>query len=281
MKKSLIFCFSIFLLISSCTKDVTISSVNVFGFKSMAEARSQLGKYADLFLAADGSVSLESTRFNNTDVEDWDIFARFNPDPFSPRADGGDFFINDNKLAFNQISQTYLLPSPNENLSDKELSLLLKSNFGKENDVKLIRNNSIIFQTKNYVPNEIKATNLNEFVKFSGSNFLEISRGGMNLSWNKDNNNKNGIIVYLSWTGDRTDLPVNEQGTSGNKDVAIRFDDTGEATLPSAFFEGLPKKSSFTISLLRSNIEIIEGSDKKKYKFYANSWYKIQGTLID
>ena len=82
-----------------------------FGFKSIDEARSSLGKYADLFVAVDGSIYQSSMKTNNSTTEDWDLFARFNSNPLSStRTDGGDFFLNSIKLIFDKISSLILFP---------------------------------------------------------------------------------------------------------------------------------------------------------------------------
>ena len=280
MKKILVFFVSLFLLITSCKRDTNDANVSIFGFKNIDEARLKLGKYADLFSAVNGSTYVSSIRYNGTNEGDFEIFARYNEDHLSPRTDGGNYFINSNKMIFDPKLQTYVL-LPNNDLSKKELGNLLKPTFGKENEAKLIKNDSLIFQTKFYVPTEIVATNLDNFPKLSGSDFIKISRKNMTFHWNRDNNNNNGVVAYLSWTGDRTDIPANEQGTAGKKDAAIKFDDNGLVILPNSFFDDLPVNAAFTISLIRGNVEVLEGSDKKKYKFHTNSWFKIQCTLID
>ena len=269
-----------FMLLMSCKKEVQKESLNAFGFTNMTEAKQQLGKYADLFLGADGSVYISAIRFHNLEDEDWDIFARFNSTQFAPRSDGGEFSVNTHKMVFDKTKQVYAL-QPDDNLSEKELGKLLKSSFGTDNDAKLVRDGKIVFQASAYVPQQIVPSNLEQYPKYQGGHFIQISRKGMEVLWNQDTKNTNGVVAYLSWTGDQVDVPVNEQGTKGNKDIAAKFDDTGNVTIPSSFFAGLPKNAAFTISFIRGNVELKEGEDKRKYKFYSNSWYKISCVLTD
>ncbi len=281
MKSLKFILFASFILLFSCRKVKPETAVSIFGFQNMSDARQQLGSYADLFTTVSGSVFVSSTKFYSSEEEDWDIFARFVADPLSQnRVDGGEFHINERKLLFDKVKQTYVL-SPNNDLSGKELGKLLKSNFGKENEAKLLKDGKTIFQTTAYIPNEIVASNLSSFEKYTGSNFIKLGRKGMNIQWNRDEKNTNGVVAYLSWTGDNVDLPVNEQGTQGKKDIAAKFDDTGEATIPSTFFEGLPKNAAFTISFIRGGVVVKAGSDNNKYKFYSNSWYKVNCVLAD
>ena len=281
MKNLKLFSFSLLVVFSACTKDIKPSEeLKLFGFKNIDEVRAHLGKYADLFVTTNGSIYQSSIKSNNLTTEDWDIFARFTNDPFAPRINGGDFFINTTKMVFDNAKQTYVV-SGKDNPSEEELGLLLKGNFGKENEAKLIRNGETIFQSHYYVPNEIAATNLTNFERYDGSAFIKISRKGLNLQWNKDAKNANGVVAYLSWTGDNVDLPADKQGTQGNVEIAAKFEDTGNTTISSNFFQGIPKHASFTLFLIRGNVEVKDGSDNKNYKFYSYSWYNIRCVLVD
>ncbi|MEO0044139.1 MAG: hypothetical protein RL329_3587 [Bacteroidota bacterium] len=271
--------FLIFLLLA-CRKENNNTPVQVFGFTTLQAAREHLGKYADLFLTVEGSAYVSSTQYYGSEQKEWEIFARYNAEQLSERSDGGTFFINQNKLVYDKILGTYIL-LPNNDLSSIELDKLLKKDFGNDNVLKIIKNKDTIFQTQTYVPHEIAATNLNKYEKVAGSDFIKISRKEVNLQWNKDSRNTNGVVVFLSWSGDNMSKPINEQGTGGQKQVAVKLDDNGNATLPTTFFDGVPINAAFTISMIRGNIEVATGKDSRKYKFYATSWYKIQCTLID
>ena len=96
------------------------------------------------------------------------------------------------------------------------------------------------------------------------------------IRWNKDEDNENGVLVVVDWTGSMVlgnDIP----------DTHIcriaEFPDTGEAHLPENIFDGIPDTAYCDILILRGNIENIE-NDQYSYKLVGKTHHQIPFILI-
>lgn len=78
----------------------------------------------------------------------------------------------------------------------------------------------------------------------------------MQIEWNPDPNNTNGIVVVAEWNG----ITMNGQtGQSSIANIDI-VDDTGVAVLNNDLFEGIPDEALINLWLLRANIVEIDYS---------------------
>ena len=78
------------------------------------------------------------------------------------------------------------------------------------------------------------------------------------LRWNADTNNENGVIVVVEWFG-----ATAGQGDYENTHIR-RIDlveDTGEALLDSALFDGIPNTALVHLTLLRGDVKNIDLDD--------------------
>lgn len=72
----------------------------------------------------------------------------------------------------------------------------------------------------------------------------------MQIEWNQDPNNTNGIVIVAEWNG----ITMNGQtGQSAIANIDI-VDDTGVAVLNNDLFEGIPDEALVNLWLLRANI---------------------------
>lgn len=73
----------------------------------------------------------------------------------------------------------------------------------------------------------------------------------LKLTWNPDETNNNGIIVFVEWNGlvyddgDDSEIPIRR---------AILVPDIGETTLSGDIFDGIPNYASVSLYLIRANI---------------------------
>ena len=267
MKKVHFLIASIFFLLISCSKDdILIQEGNdIFGFTSLTEAREYLGIYADIFVPTNGSMYIRSTTYASANVEKAEIFGRYNESSNTTPSDGGTYQIGNIELNFDESSQDYL---PLEgNLTNDEKVSSINTLFGKENQVGLKKNGEVITEFSQYLPKKINV-NIENKIPYPNSNLNSIEHDNFKISWNEDSKNNNGIVVYLWWNGDRTDLGVNEQGQGETINQSIKLDDNGEAIISSEFFRKIPQNAIISIFFIRGNIDVkeIEG---KSYKFYS------------
>lgn len=77
----------------------------------------------------------------------------------------------------------------------------------------------------------------------------------MEIEWNPDINNSNGVMIIAEWNG------VTMNGTSSETETIIGIDfveDNGVATLDNAIFEGMPDEALVNLWLLRANVVTVE-----------------------
>jgi hypothetical protein len=268
----------IFLLNTSCKKTAESPIINAFGFTTLEEAEKNLGQYAKAFYVVDGSIYTRLENFSANKYYVGIISAWYTGGFNAPRSNGGTYYLDDVEYYFDDAKQMYMVKGLE---NDDDMSLMgarVKKMYGKQVKSKLIREGKEIFNTSYYVPADFDMVVSNPIMQ--GSSFYQISEEkGLNLKWKKDDNNKNGVVIHVSWTGDRLDLPLNAQGTAGQLQFATKVEDTGEITLPIDFFSKLPKDAIFSLNVIRGNIEIIEGTDRKQYKVYNQVEEKLSCVL--
>lgn len=278
MKKILFAIVSISLLVTSCTKDSLIQEEDdVFGFTSLSEARQHLGVYADIFVPTNGSMYIRSTSFASGNVKQAEIFGRYNENSDAAPSDGGTYKLGDIELNFDETSRDYL---PTEgNLTNDEKTLKINSLFGKENQFSIKKDGESVIEFNQYLPKKIEV-NIENQTPYPNSNLNSIQRDNFKISWNEDNENSHGVVAYLWWNGDRTDLGVSEQGKGENINQSVKLDDNGEAIISAEFFNKIPKNAIISVFFIRGNANIKE-LDGKSYKFYTVTQEKHNFVLQD
>lgn len=278
MKKILLmFVFSILTMIS-CNKDEesTENTNKVFGFSSIEEARQYLGVYADIFENTHGSVYVRTTKYNDGEIEQGEIFGRYS-DNDGNYIDGGKYIFDDIELVFDNTLGDYF---PKEGqLTIDEINFKISNFFGKENNFELIQNGQSVIQSKQYVPEKITVEILNALT-LTNTNSSGIQRGNIELNWNSDAENENGIVVYLWWNGSQVGVYPNEQVPVEAVNRAIKLDDTGQGTIPASFFDGIPNNASLTLFIMRGNTNILT-YDNQSFKFYSVAQHKKNVVLKD
>lgn len=96
------------------------------------------------------------------------------------------------------------------------------------------------------------------------------------IRWNKDEDNQNGVLVVVDWTGSMVlgnDIPDTHVCR------VVQFPDTGEAQLPETIFDGIPDTAYCDLLILRGNIENIE-QGQYSYKLVGKTHQQISFILI-
>jgi hypothetical protein len=84
------------------------------------------------------------------------------------------------------------------------------------------------------------------------TNLTAVECNNLSITWNADNANENGVVVYLSWTGSIVGVHPNDQTNTEQVDRAVKFDDTGHGVIPANLFDGVPSKANVTLFIIRS-----------------------------
>ena len=264
MRSFILYLLSVMFLLTSCGED-EMHNPNYnksFGISDYEVAREKLQQYAMLGMYTDGVSKL----FLDSDVTDslcmGEVFAKFRPSPDIKRANGGVYYVDDLSSSWNPTAQRYELDSAIKNNSPA-MGNYLKDQFGDEVQYRLIRDERIIYNEQMMLPNplDVSYTNENEF-----DGAVPIPREDLEINWNADPDNPNGVLFALEW--------------KGFKETYLAEDD-GEVILPASIFDKIPQGSYFNIWCLRAGIRIVNGSDARSYKIYGLTQEVIDAQMID
>ncbi len=125
-----------------------------------------------------------------------------------------------------------------------------------------------------YIPKEIEITC--PFIESEKKSLPLCYYDGLNLKWNADENNRNGVIVIIEWIGE---LVAGNDVPSTNIRRTMVAEDSGKVVLPNELFDGIPDTAVCHLTLLRGNIETLS-IDDSSYKIQAESHDYLTFVLI-
>jgi len=96
------------------------------------------------------------------------------------------------------------------------------------------------------------------------------------IEWNADENNENGVLVLVDWTGS---MVLGEDIPDTHVFRIASFPDTGVAQLPEELFDGIPDTAYCDIMIVRGNIENIN-FDNYSYKLIGQTYHRISFILV-
>ena len=96
------------------------------------------------------------------------------------------------------------------------------------------------------------------------------------IKWNGDENNENGVLVVVDWTGS---MILGNDILDTHVCRVASFPDTGEARLSEEMFEGIPDTAHCDLLILRGNIDNIERG-QYTYKMIGKTHHLISFILI-
>jgi len=96
------------------------------------------------------------------------------------------------------------------------------------------------------------------------------------LKWNKDENNKNGVLVAVEWYGGMV-LGNDIEDTHVRR--VVTFPDTGEALLPERLFDGIPDTAICHLTVLRGNVDNVT-FNQNTYKVLGETHQTIPFILL-
>lgn len=270
MKNIIISLLTILLIaiLSSCKKDEPTQD-GFFGFETYEEAIANLGVHVHFFDLVEGGVFVKSVNQmgrHNT----WRLGAIFRNNTFANDAsDGGTYYINDNKFIYNS-GQGYTLGG-GDRMDNESIEAFAAPMYGQNNTFRLERDGEDVFSFDYYIPELIEVAGIQ-------GNVLEVNKNNaLDLTWNADSNNEHGIVIYLNWNGlNMSDNSINQQ-----LDRGAVVDDTGNTTLSSEFFKGIPIGANFSLSIIRGNAERKDAEDDRSYTVNTHTMYNLSCKLVE
>lgn len=277
MKKYIL--YSLLVLVASCNKNEPQTEPNyveIFGISDFMEAQEKLGVYVNFGLWANGVIHLESVKSR--------VFNPTGDFIFNYSVGKGDY-IDAGKLTLGDLVSEYdeskYVLNGYENATPEQLALVIDAQLGKEVVFKLERDNATVFESKLYLPPAIEVLDFTTSGQMEGSSSYLISRNNFQFTWPVDVNNENGILVVLTWGGDKTTTALGEPRNTDYEYRIAKINDTGSATLPTNFYDGIPKDAMVFMYFYRGNSDIFQTPDKLSYNIGVYNYEQIGMILED
>lgn len=277
MKKYILYTLLVLTISCNKTEPQTESNyVEIFGISDFIEAQERLGVYVNFGLWANGVIHLGYVKSRVFENKGKFIFNY---------SVGEDNFIDAGKLTFGDLVSEYNgskhVLIGYENATQEQMAAVIDAQLGKEVVFKLERDNALVFESKLYLPPAMKVLDFSTSGQMEGSRSYFISRNNFQFTWPVDTNNKNGILVVLTWGGDKTTTALGEARNSEYEYRIAKINDTGNATLPSNFYDGIPKDAMVFMYFYRGNGELFQAADGNSYNIGVYNYEQIGMVLED
>ena len=266
---------------SAAPKKLVVSSdKNYLPHKVLDALDGDYGKYLTLFKGTDYIVGISShvdgARSSMEKLECYSGESRFNVSTRSASRELPSLISSIDGVELNQKNiESYIATKGSE---DRSLDV-----FGKTVTYKMKTSKDV--QTRSgeeeleedfemYIPERISilapaATNLEE-------NNPLCYYGDFVIRWNADEQNANGVIVVVEWSGGM--VLGNDIANTSVTRVAV-VPDTGEARLNPSLFEGIPDTAICHLAVVRGAVEDVQG-EEYSYKLIGESHHLISFILI-
>lgn len=167
-----------------------------------------------------------------------------------------------------------------QSISQTKASNSIMESFGKVvrfsifDDNRTKSSESSVWETDMYVPKAIEFS----FPKAESEDDLNplCYYKDFVIRWNKDDNNTNGVLIVIDWTGS---MVLGRDINDTHVCRLIQVSDTGEAQLPESFFDGIPDTAYCNMLILRGNVENVK-QDRYTYKLVGKTYQQISFILI-
>lgn len=242
------------LLLVSCKQNEAIVSNkyyelvgNDYSFKS------EMGEYEHYFTRDDGFQGIEWRQSGLYTESGKGILNGYTKDNLHESDRSKHFLFNNTSMY-----EVQLLPYPEQNI-------FVKQSIGKEAHFKFIDQHAgeVVYDHTLYMPKPLSVD-----TSRSGISKIPYSKiGAFNINskiyYNADLNNENGLLVILSYRGDRLsssleDIQNNHQNFGQIKKFLFVPKDNGVIVFPDGFFDGLPDGAIFTLHVKRSTYLVFD-----------------------
>ena len=256
------------LVISSCGKEeLEVKKVDlVDAISSYNDAKEKLGVYADFLFFTKSAISIVC---NTATMEDppgsgrvaqksrfsLSKYIRVPNSEFSGTegiVDGGTIYVNDLKFDYDVNKKLYT-PTGDDLRDDPASQEDIRELYGREVEFSIVdKNKNKAFSKTIYAPEIIMPNPLNFEVIEGYQN--RVLTGDLELSWNADPKNKNGIALYVIWDGQMNSTNPWEPSSQSNKSERFGVfipEDDGHCIIPAKYFKKIPSKAIFIVNVYR------------------------------
>lgn len=165
---------------------------------------------------------------------------------------GGDLYINNIKITpeLNSTSQ-YVYFAKTEIMPD------LDKVYGKNNQIKIIKDDVTILNTSLFIPKNIAMAGIDCSTGMFPDNAL---KAGFKIQWNKDDSNKDGVVIEL----------LGKDNSGAERYSYILVPDIGYYYFSAANLSRYPKEKNplgIDVKLIRGNFVFLFGNDNRRYNF--------------
>ena len=141
----------------------------------------------------------------------------------------------------------------------------LEAMLGKQKSIDLKLNNVSILKNVEFQSPKVIDSQFNSIVSLNSQfqNTPEVKRENMELIWQHEPNNDNGLLIILRYTG-QTISNIYSNSSAESSESITRFflvEDDGNALLPIKLFEGIPTDAFINIELWRGDVHQITAKD--------------------
>lgn len=164
----------------------------------------------------------------------------------------GDLYINDIKITPEQNANSQFVYSSNQ-----ATTVELDKIYGKNNQIKLVKDNVNVINQSLFIPKNIIMTNI---VNCSTGEALATLKQGYKLTWNADNTNKDGVVIEI--------LGTDNAGVERYSYLLVA--DNGYYIFSDDNLNLYPKSRNpfgLEITLIRGNFLFLRGTDNRRYNF--------------
>ena len=252
MKKSL--SILILLISISCGKENNSNNdaTMIWGISSQEEAYNLLGDYAHFIFTEASGLTLRSKLSPREFISIPSAYYR--TDKQSELADGGSYFIGDVEFVFQEDVALYLPIGYTAPLTDEELTNIMIPFLGTTQNFRLVRAGNTIFSKNIYIPEQIDV-NIN-LAQHEVTGYYEIDKNSnLDISWNADANNENGVLMIITWTGHVYGTQPQDIEYKYEQKAVLAETDDGHYSIPSSMFEDVPENALFQIKFVRGSLE--------------------------
>jgi hypothetical protein len=169
--------------------------------------------------------------------------------------------------------------SQNSKIESQRISSQILNNFFSKKIIFNIDSSVRPIKEELYIPHPI-IVNPQFEAKFNSENPIEFkNRSSFTFEYNKDEKNKKGVLVLLSWSGEKEGMSFNELGgLDMNKRTQIAvFDplDNGFLNIPNTALNKFPENAILTVKIMRGNSKIVSLDDETDiYITNMSEYYK-------
>ena len=171
------------------------------------------------------------------------------------------------------------LNSKNSKIESERISSRILQDFFSKKTTFNIENSIKPIKEELYIPKPIFVNSQLKAKSNSGNPIGFKNRSNFTFEYNSDANNKNGVLILLSWSGEKEGMSFNELGhLDMNKRIQIAIfepEDNGYIHIPNGALTKFPENAILTVKIMRGNSKTVSLDDETDvYITNMSEYYK-------